>query len=388
MSFVEFAQQRRGRYRNDAFINFTEGSRKSSAMPSSGRSRRGSRPRRSRRAMAAHGCYVYGSKAYGRRLSAAAFRRKIVDYNSTSNVFRLSAIDQTAGLIQHQLLNGRGFYTMRNAQTAPGAQLEWPVYAFDLTSVPNQYNGVYTYPRTAWKAYSGSEASGAAINWQSVAAPPNTTSSFQPEACGIEPSPGERSLLNWVDAKIMFFAPYKIPVRINIDIVQFKHDEVCPGGTYGESPKTITQPNDVAFWESMMKKYMISPLESGNDRLERKYITYLHRDSFILDCKTSIENEVTHYKQYDLFKRMNRKCTYKWLDPGTMKMNMQAPGTGGVDWIQNAASPNYWTVHPKARTFLLIRAFAGQVQNSNVYNADYHPSFDLVLRTKHSSLQA
>lgn len=372
------------RNRAGAFINFTEKVLPYAASAMSGRYGRGRNRARDRAAVS--GCLTYRSKNYGRKISRAALRRRLVDYNSTSNIYRIYGIRKDAGTPAHELLNSSGTYTLKNCQSAAGTTLSWPLWLFDITSCPNNYNGAYTLPRTAWAVNSATEVSGAAVNFIHLNSP-ITAGSFDTEQNGITKVPGERSLLDWVDAKFMFYAPLKIPVKICIDIVQFKNDAVMPGGQYGISPFTMSNAAEVAFWESMMKRFMVSPLETGNRNLENKYIKYLHRDSFTLDCKTTVENEVTHYKQYDLFKRMNRKCSYKWLDPGTMNMVMPTGGgTEATDWITNKASPNYWTVMPQARIFLMVRAYAGYVGTSTNMDFNYHPSFDLILKTKHTTL--
>lgn len=356
------------------------------------------RGRRSRRTNAQMGCYTAEYNKSGYKLSRNQFRNVLVDASKSAYVLRMSGIQKafqrltigsdTKDLTQ-SLLNYNGFYKMTCAATDTTTPLSLPIWAFDVTSTPNMYNQVLTYPRTAWTLSAANSTKGAAMTWSNPSgAYGDTRVQFQFESDSVNPGPGDKSLLDWFEAKFLFYAPFRIPVRVNIDLVQFKLDSVMPGGHKGDGSYTMNDSNDVAFWETMMKKYVYSPLESGNPRLESKYIRYLERKSFILDCKTTVENESTHYKQFTYFKRMNKVCKYKWLDPGTMVL--RAPtidgGVGNEDWIQNAQSPNYWTVNPNQRTFLLVRAFAGQVSGSTTFDYNFHPSFDLILRTKHSTL--
>lgn len=374
------------------------------AMPTTGRrTRRGRRGRRRRMNNDVGGCYTKQTWSIGTKLPRPVYRKKLLDTGRISNIFRVSGQTQNfqtdgALKIRNAIAQPYGFYPLTCGQTGTGAPLIAPIYAIDLTSVPNGGStgtASVAYPNSLWRMNYATEIKGSNITWTTFNSPPASSASFYPENVQTNFQPGPRDILDWVQAKFLFYPATLVPTRINVDIVTFNDDVVVPGGINATSGTTVTDSYAKAFWESMMKKYMFSPLENGNSNLEKKFVTYLDRKEIILDCKTNIENEKNHIRQLNIFKRMDRVCVYNWGDTGVMNARpldsatpqVDQPGTAGEDWITNNAVTNQNTVRPGVRVFMLIRAFAGQVQGSADFNAKYHPSFDMVCRVKHSQLK-
>jgi len=125
-----------------------------------------------------------------------------------------------------------------------------------------------------------------------------------------------------------------------------------------------------------MKKKMYNPIET-TQALGFKGIKILNSETFIMNPKESTEATSTHYKQIDIFKWMNRKCTYNWNQDIGTGTSTDVPGFN--------LGETSTTVHPKARIFLMI---SGQSGLSAADTSTLHPSYDLVIRTCHEQLAA
>jgi len=126
----------------------------------------------------------------------------------------------------------------------------------------------------------------------------------------------------------------------------------------------------------MTKKFTHSPLESGDPNF-RKLVKILHSQTFIMEPKESIESENNHYREINIFKRLNMHVKYDWESNDEMNM---IGAEGQVNTSQNLKN----TVLPKKRIFLMIRAQANH--NVTGWTRFDHPSYDLVLTKKYTQL--
>lgn len=358
----------------------------------------GGRRKRSRGRRDLGGCYTAKYVNRGYRLSARRFRNKLVDTSRVTSTLRISGMSETSTLattgksITHSLARPGGYYTLPAYEHPTTKQVVLPVFAIDVTTVPNQSLNVAQsqYTPAVYRAKLTTIAKGSNISWYPLDAanPFDTTQTFNYERGFGNTDVGPKCNLNWIQAKFLFYPAKKMPGRINLDLVTFKEDSVmpCPEGV----ENVISDSAPKAFWESMLKKYYSSPLEQGNTVLENKFIRYLWRDSITIDCKTTVENEQNHVRHYNLFKRLNRVCRYDWGDTGTMNAVGDGLGGGeaGQDWITNPDVYNRTQVKPGERVFLLIRAFSGMMTGANAtVDQDWHPSFDMVLRKSISQVR-
>lgn len=372
---------------------YVTGPKRQRRMPGPGR-------RRMRRDVG--GCYSSQYVTKGYKLSSRRYRNKLIDSARLTNVYRISGQNQAKENlgndieISHALYKKNGFYPLAAFENPTSKICYYPIYAIDLTAVPNQALNQTTpsYTPSVYRMSTVTKSKGSNVTWGKFDADIfSTYQTFQLERGFGDPCMGPKGLLNWIQAKFLFYPPSNFPTRINIDIVRFKEDGVVPCGE--SEPQVITEPQYKAFWEGMVKKYHNSPIEGGNTTLERKFIQYLWRDSFVLDCKTNIENEQNHVRQYNLFKRMNRLCKYDWGDTGTMNAVPATDlenygGAGGQEWIQNLDVYNRTQVRQPQRVFMIIRAFAGFAEGAGAFERDTRvfPSFDMVLRKSMTVLRA
>lgn len=243
-----------------------------------------------------------------------------------------------------------------------------PMNLWELTSAPNVVNGTITYPAIRWSPYFSTPLSSGTLSWQQDGT--MAIENSDNPASYVQNMPSGSSHLNWIKAKMLFYAPTTLPCRYQIDIVQFKDSRLVP------------DPNNVSdfarsFYQAMIKRFAYSPLEDGDVKYQ-KYLKVLYTNSFILNPKESTESVNTILRQVDIFLRLNRRCTYDW--EATDGMNVLT-----LDGQVNVGQNNKTQVHPRARIFMIIRA---QSRNDVAYSATIHPSYELVLKTAHSQLNA
>jgi len=188
-------------------------------------------------------------------------------------------------------------------------------------------------------------------------------------AIALDTYPAAECMLDWVSVKMLVYCPSTVVSRFAIDVVQFTDDRVVPGSV---------GPYATAFWQAATKKFAYSPLESGSMSYS-KHIRRLHSQTFIMEPKETIENELNHYREVNVFLRLNKSMRYDWNDQEGM-------GFQGLDTQQNTSEYIQNSPRLKQRIFLMIR---GQATYTNTYsfNLAYHPSYDIVIRKKQSQLQ-
>jgi len=310
--------------------------------------------------------FVAKKLSYGRKpKNNFANLSRFVRGNISRTVFGIHQVTRFGGTT--------GAIKLTQTQTTPGAVCYAPLHLYDLTSCVNAEGGSITVPNTSWFLSFANETTTAiatlnnrSVNF-AVEAAPNATSI-------VQNYPGPSSIMRWVQARMIFYAPTTVPSKIKVQIVQFTEEDLCPKNEVVGA--TVLNARASAWYQAYMKSAMLSPIET-TQALGFKGIKVLHSETFIMNPKESTEATSTHYKQLDIFKWMNRKCNYIWN---------QSAGTGVQTPLpaQNAGN-NETTVHPRARVFLLISGQAGLSSSDTI---TLHPSYDIVLRTQHEQLSA
>lgn len=287
---------------------------------------------------------------------------KLLDQNKSTTIYSYRNYSPFGGV--------NGPLGLLNVSTTPTTGvLTAPMHLWDLTAAPNVVNGTVTLPVIQWVPTWGTPAAGASFIWQNSQ---NFTVENSDQAATITSQyPNGSDTLNWIQAKMLFYCPTTLPCRYQIDVVQFKDTRLVPDSVTG------TNQFASAFYQAMLKRFMYSPLETGNSRYQ-KYLKVLHTQTFILNPKESTEAVNTIFREVNIFMRLNRRCTYDWSDQN----NMALTGAGGQTNTDVAVKT---TVHPRARIFLMIRA---QSPNASAFLSTIHPSYDIVLRTSHSQMSS
>lgn len=304
------------------------------------------------------GEYSRSTTALGRKpahtLSAAW---KLLDQNISSNVYAYRAYNVfggTSGAISLQ-------NTSPSTTTGP---FNLPMHMWEVTSAMNVIAGNVTAPNVFWTPQLSNPTDTASITWVnnlgtlSVENTDNATTI-------VNSYPAGNDTFDWFQAKMVFYCPTALPCRYQIDVVQLTDQRLTPGAA--------STPFATAFYQALAKRFAYNPIESGNSRY-KKYLKTLYTQSFILNPKETTESVNTIFREVNLFMRMNRRCTYDWEDQDRMNML-------GNEGQVNSDLTIKTQVHPRARIFLLIRA---QANNAVSYTPTIMPSYDFVLRMKHS----
>lgn len=228
-------------------------------------------------------------------------------------------------------------------------------------------NGSIQNPTIGWYPTFSDPTSTATLSW--TRAFTYTNENVDNATAIVDNYPGGSDTLDWVQAKLLFYAPTTRASRIQVDVVQIRDTRLVPDASTGVSNFAC------AFWQAMVKRFAYSPLEPGNNEYA-KYLKVLDSKTFIMEAKESTDAVNTNMKELNLFYRFNRKCKYNWADEDKMAMLSQ---DGQINTDTNISTQ----VHPRSRIFLMIR---GQATNTTADSSALHPSYDIVLRAKHSQL--
>jgi len=285
---------------------------------------------------------------------------KLLNQNIANTVYRMgqySAFAGTSGLLQLKNIS----------PTATTGPFETPMHLWEVTACPNIVNGVVTTPQIGWFPTLSTPLDSATLSWQQAFG--FTVENSDNATNIIDNYPNANDTLEWVQAKMIFYAPTTRPSRFQVDLVQFKDTRLVPDANTG-----VTQ-FATAFYQAMSKRFAFSPLETGDTKYQ-KYLKVLDSKTFIIEPKETTDTVNTNMKEVNLFYRLNRRCTYDWADQDRMDMLVNA---GQINTGQTISTQ----VHPRARIFLIVR---GQAANGPTFSTTTMPSYDILLRSKHSHL--
>lgn len=286
---------------------------------------------------------------------------KLLNQNKSSTVFAHRSYSQFGG--------NQGAIALANiSATSTTGLLEVPCHLWEVTSAVNPVNGVITAPNVAWVPNFSNPTDTATLTW--VNGRPLSVENADNATNQSIIYPNGSDTLEWIQAKMLFYAPTTLPCRYAIDVVQIKDTRLVPDNA------NVTQ-FACAFWQNVIKRFTFSPLEPGSVKYQ-KYFRILHSQSFILNPKESTEAVNTIFREVNIFLRLNRRATYDWEDQDRINMVVQ---DGPVNLDANQKTQ----VYPRARIYVMIRAMA---RNGSAFSTTIHPSYDMVLRMKHSQLSA
>lgn len=283
---------------------------------------------------------------------------KMLNANKSSVVFGVRQYSQYGA--------SQGQIALQNQAATLDSTWTPPCVLYDVTSCINDIGGVATAAAPGVKPIFSNMRDTATISWSSGGMSSWTLDTSDAPNSVQESYPMGSSMLDWMKAQLLFYSTTTLPTRVQVDLVQITDTRLVPGAE--------STPFATAFWQSAIKRFAYSPLEPGNNQY-KKYLKTLYTKSFILEPKETTESVPAQLYQLDLFQRFNRKCTYNWQNADRMNIN-------AVEGPVNRAD-NQNVVHPRARIFLMIRA---QSKSDTAYTTTVHPSYDIVLRTKHTQL--
>lgn len=301
-------------------------------------------------------------KSTGRKLSSNVYCRKLVRDNVRSSVTGMSSCTPWGGV------SGAQFLSQQNLDVT--SVINCPLHLIELTGSPNAVGptGAITYPDISWQLKFSLPTDLGLASFTKLGTNFTLKTYDQPFGTSIvDQFPHNRDLLDYINADFMFYCPTNASTRVSIDFIQLLRDDLHP--TTANMSTFAT-----SFWQSMIKRYMYSPL-SILDSTHGRHFRTLKRLSFYMDPKETTEagNAVT--KRVKIFHRFNRKVTYAWQDADRVAMEAD---DSPVNIGSNQTQPE-----PKARIYMMIRA---QAQTDTVNINTKHPSYDIQYRQKHSTL--
>lgn len=269
-----------------------------------------------------------------------------------------------------------------------------PCHLWDVSSAPNNVGGTVTGAQCGYKLtfYGGADTDlgqwYSMFNVNSVIRSAHNVSS-------TASLPNASSMLTGVSAKLMFYAPQTLPVRINVALIQIQEPKYHPPkGTAGgwedvgawNADDTALGQMDVsatAFWQNVVQSFCKNPVITTDGATVNKNLRVLKKHSFILNPKESTDASSTTYHQYNFYHKFNRLMRYDWQDQD--RVNMIQDDAQFIEYQENKCC-----VEPRARLYLMITA-------DSVYNGPNVPaentgltevtagcpSYDIALRMYH-----
>ena len=363
-----------------------------------------------------------GNFSLGRKLSTIKETEKLVAANKQSVISRFGGMQPFQNTTAQNVVNsspsvrspcgwsmlmtGGGFFplfnTYNNSNSATN-NVTWktePMHIYDITSTNNIIGGSsYEYtPGWSLGFMCPPAAQGTASNvifsklcGQNNSGIVESTAWLTEDGLGSATlnAPIRRDLLNYVNAKLLLYAPAKMVTDYKIELVQLKDDYLHPEFIQSNSNVSSTadfNKESISFWQAYCSKSLKHPIASTNPEYH-KHVKVLKSLNITMQPRSSSETDaaVGHTKVVNIFSRLNRICKYDWLTTGLDNL-MQNQSSYPV---QNGSCQN--VVEPRARIYLTIQAltptsYAYNFANSTSGTVDYNPSYDILLRTKHTSL--
>lgn len=276
-----------------------------------------------------------------------------------------------------------------------------PVHVFDVSSFQNNGAGTITFAAPGaslafsdsaaivWEQLTGQDAGGLDRTTWNPEDTPGTVS-------GGANNPLRRDIWNYINVRMNLYGTVQRPTKYKIQLVQFKQDHLVPSGApAGNDLQTgtalYTEAQD--FWTYMAKPYTFSNLNDQPPQ-HANQMKVLKAWDFIINPPETTEtlSSTPHFKECNIFMRMNKLQRYD-TQPKQPLPTSQAYDR--ADYTQLNADVRPY-VQPKDRVYLIIRALAASgiataltptVNRVNLFDANYHPSYDIVMKTSHDIIE-
>lgn len=273
-----------------------------------------------------------------------------------------------------------GAFILQNYQVGAVGNTYLPILLVDVTSWMNNFAGSAIYANTVYTAQldtSGNVIWGNSSPWVlERSAAPTTSAATMPNASDLCKS---------INMKMLFYGATARPTKFAIDLIQIKEDYLHPDSTVtnaGTNGGVNYQVQRSAFWQTLLRPYMYSPLVTGDNNAVKGRMKTLQHTEFLLQEK--LTNEPTsfagHMKQVNYQLNLNRIQRYDWQDQA---LATQA-GLEGTNLVTNIAQPAS-VVAPRSRLYVMIR---GQATFNTATSQDTSKSgsFDLVMKGIHQNI--
>lgn len=253
-----------------------------------------------------------------------------------------------------------------------------PLHIIDVTSVINRVNSTNVAATPGYRPQI--DALNGEITFVNL---PNTDSSGNTVATGAwivdstdndtanNSYPGDKSILDWIQLKFRLWAPLLTDTRFNIQLIQFTDEDCRP-----ERNPTVHSANRTALFQYLVKPFTFNGISVSGSEQQKKYKVLRNYDYYM---QLANDDNSRQRRDVSLFMRMNRNQDYTWARNDYISNGEQL--VADDDFVQNIGDTQV-TVNPRARIYMMIRASA--TSHALDWDGTIHPSYDMILRTKHS----
>lgn len=276
-----------------------------------------------------------------------------------------------------------GNIALNNFQLNGTGSVQLPLHLFDITSWLNTNAGNTVVAQPLWTMQT--DVNGVCTFSQS-------TNQWNLEQAADRPvdtamMTRESDLLKSVSAKFLFYGATGKPTKFSIDLISINDDSLHPDTNINmttNSENVNLLAGKSAFWTSMVRPMLWSPLVSGDAKATSGHKFKVHQHTeFLLQEKLSNEPNsfAGHMKQVNYTLHLDRIQRYDWNN----KAATQAVVTEGGPAISYETNDLTTVVTPKRRLYLMIRAQSA-FNNGASSDPTKTPSYDLVVRSQHQSV--
>lgn len=335
--------------------------------------------------------------------------------NFTQEVYRFGAMGlQTAATGQINLQRTQ----LGGTPPAAGSYEIMPVYLLELSPRPQgtqtpvqnvfyylqrNYGGLNVQPVYTWVATTAQNATGSAAQSYQIEKEATFMANFtsapgQPTSTPVAESVS-RDVLEWVDFRMRAIGPTVQPCKWKVQLIQFKDLHFMPDwganntfAEYGNDENLQSQRNH--YYDELVLHLTLNRTNMFLKGFDQKVGMHVLKNiSFATMPKDSTDEYTTgECRDVKFFAPLQRLQKYNW-NPAQQKVfgatvsgtQPNNPNTFINDLGENSSIvvSNSTTVAPKARLYILIMAESWYPNTTIVGQS---PSFDFLLRKKHSAL--
>lgn len=325
----------------------------------------------------------------------------LVRDNAETEIFRYGALNTFMNITASNINNVPffscpGAYALTN-YNANNSNLYAPLHMYDVTSLNNAVNNTIVNYNPGYHLIFNSNLGATNAFFSNLPCKLNDGSLggswFYENVSGSNSSvdiyPKKASYQDYFQARMLCYGASTFATQYAIDVVQlrddFMHPDLLSGSASNLPGGSVSTGNyrasTLGFYEYLTKPFIAHPLQEINPAF-RKHIKILKSLRFTLQPRLSNEtdNPTGHCKKINLFVRLNRKCRYDWIEGGS------DPNLQGVNTYISEQGQVACITEPKSRIYLMVRALAQPVASPATPTLSNTPSYDLLLRSKHTWL--
>lgn len=319
------------------------------------------------------------------------------------NLYKLTRSVTEPIVLRWQNLNqymttGAGAIKLMASKTTASAQ--FPIHMYDITSFINNNGGII---QTSNPGYELRYLNTVKPAWVNVQRADNGTGNVDSSSWIVENTssingsiaqmPHRSSIFDWFEYRMLCYGRTELPTRYSVAIVKLHEDYLHPAEQTVDGPDDSTADPQREFWNSLLTPFCENPISAANVAARKGKIKFLYQDDFLLHSPSSQDGTaagIPNVKEVRGFHRFNRVQHYDWKSPVGENIYLN-PGLGAqaLNKWQATEAVNSAICKPGERLYLMVRGQAQWVGTTasagpNAWDVRYHPSYDLMMRVRHT----